>query len=529
MFSMAMDFLQQVIRLLTEPPGSIIYHLVTLFALEVVFALSYSRWRKDADDDQAQRLMWASAAIFLARMFLLAAGLIYGREPQLAAEILPPLEQAVNTATMALLVWSLASRPTRWPRLLDILLVLVLVLAGVLYLFFVQEWKNQVNLGITHYNGTLQAAVWTIMQIAILTSGLIYLLITSEKREPLPAIILSILLLAEVIHLWNYREFIPAGTNVPYWIRLGYLIALPLWAVCAYQHVLTPLLTSESIYKEAINKFGSALDDAAEVIATRQRERRISKSLQMASHLLDAASVSIGFVDKRNPHRINFSSSLGEEAGSGIRQWAIDLTRHPALNAAFIQDQTVELIPTGLGARQLHDFYSAFGIDPLGPLLVHPLKDNGVHIGLLVSAASKDQEYWSEDQKSLVPGLAAYISQALLNSQLPSVQFSAVPPSPQPREVSGTVPSAILLDQVSLSSLKAERDELKTTLEEAIERRKQAEEKALAIQKQARYLAAALRAAQESEQKQAVDQERLDTLVAGTNESAALSDEAADS
>ncbi len=524
-----MDFLQQAILLLTEPPGSVIYHLVTLFALQVVFALSYSRWRKDGDDDQAQRLMWASAAIFLARVLLLSIGLLFGRDPQQAAELLPPLEQAVNTATMAMLVWSLAPRPTKWPRFLDILLVIILVLTGVLFLFFVPEWKNQVSAGSIHYNSTTQAVVWTIMQIVILAAGLIYLLISSENREPLPAVIVTVLLLTAVVHLWNYPEFIPSGTNIPYWIRFGYLIAFPLWAVFAYQHVLTPLLASESTYKDAVSKFSSALDDAAEVIATRQRERRISKSLVMASHLLNAASVSIGFVDKRNPRRINFSSSLVKEVGSGIRQWAIDLSGHPTLNAAFIQDQTLELIPSGLGARQLHDFYSAFNIDPLGPLLVHPLKDNDLHIGLLVIAAVKEQEFWADDQKALMPGLAAYISQALLNSQLPAVQYSAVPPPATTRGVSQTVPSAILLDQVSLSSLKAERDELKLALNEAVERRKLAEEKALAIQKQARYLAAALRAAQESKQKQVVDQEGLETLITGTNESTGLSDETAES
>jgi len=524
-----MDFLQQLIRLLTEPPGSIIYHLVTLFALQVVFALSYSRWRRDADDDQAQQLMWASAAIFLGRLLLLLAGLYYGRDLQQAAWVLPPLEQAINTATAALLVWSLSPRPTRWPRLLDILLALILVLISIMYLFFAQEWKNQVIEGITYYSGTPQAVAWVIFQIILLIAGLVYLLLSSQRREPLPAIILGVLLLAGVIHLWNYPEHIAADTNIPYWIRLGYLIAFPLWAVYAYQHVLSPLLTSDAAHKDSVDRFGSALDEAAEVIATRQRERRISKSLEMATNLLDAAFVSIGLVDHRNPRRINFSSNLANGEAAGIKHWAIDLTRHPSLNAAFMQDQTVELLPTGLGARQLHDFYGSFGIDPLGPLLIHPLVDNGSHIGLLVVAASQEQEQWTEEQKSLVPGLASYIAQAILNSQLPLVQYTAVPPAPEPRDVTETVPSAILLDQVRLSSLEAERDELKSALEEAIERRKQAEEKALVIQKQARYLAAALRVAQESEQEQVIDQAQMNTIITGIQEATTQSEESSDS
>jgi hypothetical protein len=526
---LAMEFFQQVIQLLSEPPGSIIYHLVTLFALQVVFALSYSQWRRDEEDDQAQRLMWASAAVFLGRVLLLFAGLFYGSEPQQAASNLPPLEQAVNTATAALIVWSLAPRPIQWPRLLDLFLVTTLVLIGVMYLFFAQEWENQVNGGIAYYGGTTQAVIWTIIQIIVLVGGLAYLLLNSQRREPLPAIILGILLLAEVIHLWNYAEIIPTDTNVPYWIRLGYLITLPLWAIYAYQHALTPLLTSESIHKDSLIRFGSTLNQAAGIIATRQRERRIAKSLEMASNMLDAALVSLGFVDHRYPSRINFSSSMSNEDIAEIKHWAIDLTRHPTLNSALIQDQTVELLPAGLGARQLHEFYSSFGIDPLGPLLIHPLVNSGSHIGLLVIAAPEEQEHWTEDQKSLVPGLASYISQAVFNSQLPAVRLTAVPPAPEPRDVSDSVPSAIFLDQVRLSSLEAEQDELKSALAEAIERRKQAEEKALGIQKQARYLAAALRAAQESQQEQAVDQVQMDTVITENQKTTSHSEETTDS
>ena len=165
-----MEFLQQIIRLLSEPPGSVIYHLVTLFALQAVFALSYSRWRRNPEDEQARRMASASAAIFLGRLLLLFAGLSYGSAPQQAAIFLPPLEQAINTATAALLAWSLVPRPARSPHFFDIILVLILVLVVVMFLFFAQDWKSQVENGITYYGGTPQAIVWTVLQFVILSS-----------------------------------------------------------------------------------------------------------------------------------------------------------------------------------------------------------------------------------------------------------------------------------------------------------------------------------------------------------------------
>ncbi len=508
-----MEFLLQIIQLLSEPPGNIIYHLVTLLALQVVFALSYSRWRIDLDDTIARRLMWASAAIFLSRFLLLIAGLIYAQDPIAAATALPPLEQAVYAATAAFLVWSLVPRQSRRSRLWDILLTAILVLIGVFYLFSVQNWNTLLEAGLNYYSGTTQAVIWAVLQITILIGGLVFLLLNSKRREPLPIIILGILLVATIIHLWNYAELIPTDTNVPYWTRLGYLIVFPLWAVYAYEHYLTPLLASQSLYQASVHRFGSGLDEAAEVIATRQRERRISKSLAMSTHLLDAAFASIGTIDQRSSSRINFTSSLPEENSTSVKQWALDLAKHPTLNAAFIQGQTIELLPTGTGARQLYDFYAAFDAEPLGPLLIHPLQNNGSNFGLMVIAARKKIESWADEHKAIMPGLSRYIAQAVVNSDLPAVRYAPDPPQPEPRQVVETVPSAIFLDQVMLSSLQAERDELQSALEEAVLRRKQSEEKALIIQKQARYLAAALRVAQESTQQSGANQDPGDAAI----------------
>lgn len=495
-----MDFFLQIIRLLSEPPASIIYHLVTLLALQVVFALSYSRRRRDDDDANAQRLMWAAAAIFLGRLLLLVVGLVNAREPAQAAALLPPLEQAVNTATAALMVWSLIPPPKRWPRLWDVLLLLVMVLIGVFFLFSAQSWREQIEAGLSAFASTPQNVIWTIFQIVLLAGGLSFSLVTARAKEALPAVILAILLLAAILHLWTYFDTIPIDTNVAYWLRLGYLIALPLWAVYAYQYYLSPLLASEQTYEASVARFGETLGRASEVIATRQRERRIAKSLEMATYLLEAEFASIGLVDHRNEQRINFSSNITNASTPAIKQWALDLSRHPTLKAAFKQGQTIELLPTGLGARQVHDFYGAFGSDPQGPLLIHPLVDDVTHFGLLVVAARRGLEEWTVEQKQLMPGLAKYISQSVANSAVPAPSYAAVTPPPARREVTETVPSAIFLDQVRLNSLQAERDELRAELEEAIERRKKAEEKALVTQKQARYLAAALRAAQSRQQ-----------------------------
>jgi hypothetical protein len=67
--------LSDLIELVSQPPGNVIYHLITLFALQIVFALSFSRWRRNRHDRQALRMVWAAGSIFLLRLGLLLAGL----------------------------------------------------------------------------------------------------------------------------------------------------------------------------------------------------------------------------------------------------------------------------------------------------------------------------------------------------------------------------------------------------------------------------------------------------------------------
>ena len=341
--------IRQIIQILSEPPGSFIYHLITLFALQVVFAISYSRWRRQPDDEVARNMSYAAGGIFLGRLALLIVGIYYGRDPVTAAAVLPPLEQAINTASVAMLVWSLIPRPEQYPRVMDIMLIMTLVLTGVLYLFFAQEWQNQATAGIP-YNGTQQASLWTVSQIALLAIGLGYLLFRGRELGALPPIILGALLITYIIHFWNYPEFVPTGTNVAYWIRLGNLIALPLWAVYAYQHAMAPLLASETRLQDSVTKFGDSLNQAAQVIATQQPQRRLVFALAMVNQMFDTSSAAIGLTDKQDRNTLVFHRALPELGPGELKKWQIALADHTTLAAVLNQDSSTELLRDGLGS-----------------------------------------------------------------------------------------------------------------------------------------------------------------------------------
>lgn len=414
-----MAFLQQIIELLSRPPGSVIYHLLTLFALQIVLALAFSRWQRDPNDESARRMTFAAAGILVARLILLFVGLMVEGDPTRARIVLPPLEQAIDMATVLLLVWGLAPFAMDRPRLADGLLLVSLVVVAVMYLFFFQDWQNRVNAtGLaTAYIGTIQAYVWGVLQMAILGAGLVWLIMERSSRLTLRPIIVATVLLAHVANFFNYPEIIPSGTEVVYWLRLGYLVAFPLWAVQAYRDNLRGLLTPAEADRLQAAQMARNLRLSTSVISAHIPEVRLEQALDMLTGLVPTRFAAIGLIDEKNPQRVVFGQlrpAPARETGYG-RQ--INIADHAAFRLAYEQQRGIELLPRGVGARQAHEMAQQFNVGTLGPVFVEPLVVANQCLGFLMLAAPPTVQNWSERDRAIIPGVAGFIAQAIANSR----------------------------------------------------------------------------------------------------------------
>lgn len=424
-----MVFLQQIIQLLSRPPGSVIYHLLTLFALQVVLALSFARWQRDANDESARRMTFAAGGILLARLILLFVGLMVEGDPARARIVLPPLEQAIDMATVLLLVWGLAALAMHRPRLADGLLLVSLVVVAVMFLFFFQDWQNRVAAtGVaTAYVGTIQAYVWGVLQMALLAAGLVWLLLERGSRFTLRPIIVAVVLLAHVANFFNYPEIIPSGTEVVYWLRLGYMVAFPLWAVQAYRDNIRGLLTPTEVGRLQSIQLAHNLQLATAVISARIPELRLEQALDMVTGLVPTRLAAIGLIDEKHPQRVVFGQlrpAPARDTGYG-RQ--INLSDHAAFRLAYEQQRGIELLPRGVGARQAHELSQQFNAGAFGPVFVEPLVVAHQCLGFLLLAAPPTAQNWSERDRAVIPGLAAFIAQAVANSRRLEMDASAQP------------------------------------------------------------------------------------------------------
>jgi len=228
-----MLFLNQVIELLSRYPGSLIYHFGILFAIEATLGIAVAYRQRPA----VRRVMLAAGGTLLGRLALMAIALLdlQGLIPN-PSTVIPPLERAMDTIGVWLLIWALLPLFDNLPHWGNLLAGGVSLLLLALYFVFAFSWYAE-GAG-RGYNTSLHETAWEVIQLGMLGAAAVRTLFKPRGDWGLRLGILLVLLAAHGIH---FGWALP-GENVAGWVRLGQLIAYPLLAVSAYRLVLGSLM-----------------------------------------------------------------------------------------------------------------------------------------------------------------------------------------------------------------------------------------------------------------------------------------------
>ena len=514
-----MSFWQQLNQLLSETPGNIVYHLVTLFAIQATLAIALSQWRRarseGRDDELARRLTLAALAILIGRVAFLVVSLRLSAEPDrlAAVRVLPPLEQALNAASALLVVWGVVPSLRRLPRLNDVLTILGLLLLGVMYVFFAQEWAAVAEPGVT-YNGSQQSTIWGVIQLAILSLGVILLVAARFPGRGFRFFIILTLLAGHIAHFWDYPESIPTSSEAPFWIRLGHLVSFPLLAILAYRHTVRELVAAQMGNRPATEQLAESLTMATRVVNSPELASTRKEAVRVAAQAVDAPFVGLALTNRQHPGHLSVTGTTsGEEEA---QQWELNLDDWPAFRLAIEQEEAVELLPEGMGARQLHDLYQEMGVQQEGPLLVVPLRANENVVGVLLLGGRPEWNAWPPGRRGLVSRLASYLARALHNAQAYEEALVDVAP---------LTPTSEAVASGRIIALEEERDRALEEAERVSDRLQQTEAQLAESREQTRHLAATLEALEE-EQGAGNEVATLEAEVAALRESLIEAEEA---
>ncbi len=488
---------QQLSQLLSEPPANIIYYLVTLLALLAVFGVSLSQWMPDRANRFALRALIASAVLIILRVVLLIVGLILLRFPANAIVFLPPLEQAMNLLTAILLVWAMLPPDRKRPYLNSIILTTSLLITAGLYIFYTLQWQ-QVALSSVPYNQMLQWTVWNMLQIIVYAYGLGLCWRSPRMRSTLYPYMLLIMLSLHILQFASTSALVDTAVTVAGWVRLGYLIIFPLWAVQAYRDFITPLLTSTNSQHPVVQQLINTLQLATLTITPTKPQERVTQAVLMSQQMINSSFIGIGILDDEN--QIHVQSNWPQPGENTPKTWQFHLGAWQPFTDILNFRCGMTFNPKGSNARHRYAFYELLGLGDMGALLIEPLLVGNRPIGFLMLARRHNQNSWGDRDQLLTPIIADYLAKAIGNSQ--TQQAEVLEAVSHTLSMASGEPDAVINGRIV--TLEEERKKLRDELMTANDRIQQLESRANLATKRAQDLALALEAFEQQQTDQRV-------------------------
>lgn len=409
----------QAFAVVTSPPGSAVYHILTFFALQAAFGIALGhRWRHGPPSHSTRLAIAAGlAAAARALLFVLGGLGFYGLVAESA--ILPPLDRAVTLFTLIMLGWALVFRPGRvWA---DVLMGFGAVGVVILYLALAILWYQAGAFGIAYnpYDG-----IWELAKIAVIAIILILLLIFRPNDWGL-ALGLFLTLGAGV--LYHIVDPIRAD-NYPAPQRIAEMAALPLFAVIAYRHALSypatekqpappetasppPALVAPSPAKVALTPQAAA---ALAYIAVGSEDNDFAQRIVEAVGRTLLADITLVFAPSNAEDALSCASVFDLIRERHLPGFSIPSRRVNTIASAIHRGRPARLrIDTH--QQELASLSEAINVPQVGPGIMVPFaeEDSGENLGGIIVLSPFTQKEWTPDDHGLLASIAKPLAKAL--------------------------------------------------------------------------------------------------------------------
>lgn len=432
--------LSNALSLLGTQAGSLIYHLIVLLVIEAGLVIARGQWRRSRDTwpyamaNQARAQTIAMAAMLGLRALLVAAALLTGGSPATGAALIPPLERAVDVATLGLLAWAFVpALRERFPLGVG-LLVANTVAVGVFYVILTALWANyipQAGLAFPDYNTSGQDWIWGIWQILI-TIAVIVALAEDLSQETssgqglgLSVVAFGGLLIGYGLHLLVLIGILPPYSvpNVPAWTRLGQLIAYPLLVFTIYQETIASL-SSKSEELRGLSQ--TSLEQIKGLVSLFEASRRISQSLDLSQVLedstesiaqaLNADQCAVALLEDGQTNQLRLSAIYNparQGRGESVR---LPLNEQQAIKHVLRRTRQVKINEQD-ASPEIRVLFSLMGSEQTGPIIIQPLVQNDTALGVVIVGNGASRRPFSVSETQLSRTLADQLTVAIENAR----------------------------------------------------------------------------------------------------------------
>ena len=425
-----MLLLQDFIELITVPPGDLIYHLVTLFAIQVVLGIAVGHWNRQRRDPAALRLLVAGAGLALTRVVLMLVAVLDRVGVLSSSAVFPPLERFLDLAILLLVVWAFLPILQWRPRLGVVLLLIALVAGLVMYAASALLWLRVDSLGGVAYNRYSQATVWELLAIGILILALVATVLWRRGNWGLIVCLFALWLAGHALQVVTPS----VGSHSAGWVRLANLAGLPLLAGLVYRHALSASQATDA--GVALELVGT-LETIRRIERGRDIENALRSTASVVARVLEADMVAIGLALPGPGNKIRVITLHPPTSVMLANQHVVfPASDYPMLTSALKAGEQQRLytpqsglLDAGggrpsqkighdpLGAPHLYPavdaLYQRLGFEQAGPLLVQPLADGGLVMGAMLVGNPISRRRWTAHDEHILEVLGAAIAASL--------------------------------------------------------------------------------------------------------------------
>jgi len=381
-----MRILNEAIQVITQPPGDLVYFLVALFALQQALVSALSVRLGTSKASLAQRWVWASGGMLLARAILVVLGLAGVAGLVVPSNILPPLERWSLFASVVGLIWVgiLDSRFDHWRTpfvrgLLFGLLAITLCLYGY---HAIAPTAAGTFFGVT--GGAVLAEMVAVLLVLMLALGLALYIRPPEWEWGFG-----------VALFWFVGTVAQIGrpdpsTVIDGWLRLFSLVSLPLLSIWVHRQLLpdpTPVAPPGRL---------SEARPLIELLQNVGASRNLESSLIVASSRLaallqvDICAVALTAKDAEGAVQI---IAIHPPTAAQVAPPQLPLAAYAGLQRAF-EGRQVVVASSPDEDGWLTPLYKALGFETVLPLVVLPLYHAGRVLGLLLLGGPQAMSVW---------------------------------------------------------------------------------------------------------------------------------------
>ncbi|MGC9332813.1 MAG: ATP-binding protein [Anaerolineae bacterium] len=413
-----MSVLLEASKLLSTSQGSLVYHLLLLWAVVAGLGMAWGEWRR-ARQEHAQRLFAAMAGVVLLRALYAIAALLAATGWGNEIILLPPLERFADAVSIGLLAWAFIPTARSTTRLWNLVFAGIFALAlGSLVattLLWAQAYAADPSL---NFNSQWQSNVWTLEQIGLVILALAA--VVRRQRQGWGTFVSAFcIILAGTLIQFFYPT---ASMHLPLWLRLANLLAYPLITVALYQDIVTELHVQS---RELQDISQASLDQIKSLLHLFEASQQTSRTLELPqvldnavrgiARVLDADQCAIAFPEEGNAGRMRLVAIYNPTRQGRGEAVAFPLEYQLTVQQAIRRRKY--LIVEDADNVQLKVLFALLGSAETGPLLVQPLVDEQDVMGAIIVGNARSRRPFTANEAKLCQSMAEQVARAIRNAQ----------------------------------------------------------------------------------------------------------------